>query len=375
MKKIGILTINDYSNYGNRLQNYAVQEVLKELDTDPTTVVNLTKTAKTFEQKTETSASEQKFSADQAYKTFKRKLYNGTHKKKIAELKEEKVKRFKAFTDTYISETDYSIKDGEVPADLNDQFDLFVTGSDQVWNPTFKHFSEIDFLTFASNDKRIAFSPSIGISEIPEPFVEDFTKWLNGMASLSVREEAGAEIISELTGREAEVLLDPTMLLDRQHWLDLARPFKNKPSKPYLCTYFLGDTYLEQKKEIEQMAKKYNLELINLGNQYDLRQYEADPAEFLDFIASSELFLTDSFHGTIFSILFEKPFVVFNRTGRLMSMNSRIDTILKKFKFEERKWEDMKNNANYLAIEFDHVDAILQKERQKAEDYLKQAIK
>lgn len=372
MKKIGILTINDYANYGNRLQNYAVQEVLKELGHKPTTIVNKTSLDKS-DIRPESSSNGKSLSG--MIRVLKRKLYNGINRNKIKELKKEKRRRFKVFSDIYITETDYEISVDAIPEKLNEAYDYFVTGSDQVWNPYFKHFSEIDFLTFASPVKRVAFSPSFGISTLPQSVEKDFKKWISGMATLSVREEAGAHLIESLTGRKPEVLIDPTMFLNKKQWGNIAKPSPVKPKKKFLCTYFLGETYIEYKDTIQKIARQFDLEIVNLGNLYDLERFTVDPSEFLDFIASSEIFLTDSFHGTIFSILFEKPFIVFERTGKLPSMNSRIDTILSKFQLEERKWDKMEHDSTYFDIDYRHVSSILENERGKVVDYLTKSLK
>lgn len=372
MKKIGILTINDYANYGNRLQNYAVQEVLKKLGHKPTTIVNETSTDKSSLRPEDPSKA---ISINNLVRVFKRKLYNGVNRKKIMELKKEKRRRFKVFSDAYINETDYTISVDTVPEKIDEVYDYFVTGSDQVWNPYFKHFSEIDFLTFARPEKRLAFSPSFGVSTLPETMKADFKKWVGEMDALSVREEAGAQLIKSLTGRESTVLVDPTMFLTKEEWKDISKASAVKPKKKYLCTYFLGETYIENKEAIHDIAKQYDLEIVNLGNLYDLDRYTADPSEFIDFVASSEIFLTDSFHGTIFSILFEKPFIVFDRTGKLPSMNSRIDTLLSKFQLEERKWTKMKDEQAYFDIDFQHVPAVLEAEREKVRTYLNEALK
>ena len=106
-----------------------------------------------------------------------------------------------------------------------------------------------------------------------------------------------------------------------------------------------------------------------------MKRYSEGPSEFLDYIASCELFLTDSFHGAIFSILFNKPFVVFDRIGNMPSMSSRIETLLSKFKLEHRKWERVMETGNYFEVDFSHVKPILEKERKKAYEYLKNALK
>lgn len=374
MKKIGILTINDYTNYGNRLQNYAVQEVLKSLGTDPVTIVNSTRVNRTTTKIDSRLQRLLKLFLKREFKNFKKKYYLRINGNQIREAQATKVNNFKSFSNQYINETDSSISIDNIPKDLNDSFDYFITGSDQVWNPSFRHFSEIDFLTFAPQNKRIAYSPSFGISSVPEEYKEDFKRWINEMSFLSVREDAGVRIIKELTGRESTVLLDPTMMLDKDKWFEISKKDKFKPDVPYLCTYFLGETFEAHKASVYKIAKSNNLEVVNLGSVYDLNRYSIDPSEFLDYIASSELFLTDSFHGAIFSIIFEKPFIVFDRLGKLPSMNSRIDTLLTKFNLIDRKWGSVKQSQDYFGADFSHTGPIFEYERLKAYNYLRSAL-
>lgn len=374
LKKIGILTINDYTNYGNRLQNYAVQEVLKSIGVEPTTIVNTTLRSRATPTNNSRLLRLLKILLKRNFKQIKKLFYLKVNSHIVRESRENKIKNFKLFTAQYIKETNFTISIDSIPKNLNDNFDYFITGSDQVWNPSFRHFSKLDFLTFAPKEKRIAYSPSFGISKIPKEFEEKFKGWINGMNHLSVREESGEKIIKELSNREAIVLIDPTMMLDEKEWLKISRKSKYKPKNKYLCTYFLGETYETHRKEILKIAKENELDLINLGNLYDLKRYSVDPSEFLDFIVSSDLFLTDSFHGVIFSILFSKPFVVFNRIGTLPSMNSRIETLLSKFKLEDRSWEIVNKTRQFYNIDFSLVPSILESERNKAYKYLKNAF-
>src|SRR5690606_35950552 len=102
----------------------------------------------------------------------------------------------------------------------------------------------------------------------------------------------------------------------------------------------------------------------------DKNAYISGPSEFIEYIKSSNLFLTDSFHGAVFSILFRKPFIVFDREGSSHSMNSRIDTLLATFKLESRKFENISKGEDFINVDYTHIDKILESERQKAIDYL-----
>lgn len=367
--KVAILTINDYTNYGNRLQNYAVQEVLKNLGVETLTIINTTRHNNFNENKNMFSKYITKINTIGINGIVRKIIFRikGIDEKK---LKSSKEINFREFSKLYISESELKINEGNIPTDIGRYFDYFITGSDQVWNPNFIRFSEVDFLTFVPKEKRIAYAPSFGVSSIPVVYKEDFKKWIDGMNSLSVREYAGAKLIKDLTGRTAEVLVDPTMMISRDNWLNISKVSSLKPKNAYLCTYFLGETYEAHKNSVLKIAKSKNLEVVNLGSLYDSDRYSIDPSEFLDYIASSELFMTDSFHGTIFSIIFEKPFIVYDRVSKLQSMNSRIDTLLTKFNMMERKWESVKQSQDYFGADFSQTGPIFEYERSKAYKYL-----
>lgn len=361
MKKIGIITLNGYKNYGNRLQNYALQEVIKSLGFEVETII------------IEQGNNDSKYSKQlltilnkNLIKRLGRKILNIKNKKSI----EIRTTKFKEFSKKYITETKYNITDVNLPKENLSEYDNFVVGSDQVWNPFYIKNSSLYFLSFAPIEKRIAYAASFGIPSIPNEFKKRYEKYVAEMKYISVREEQGADIIKEMTGRDVQILLDPTMLLHRDQWISIAKVSSNKPKTSYLLTYFLGDISNSTKANIKKIAKDKKLQIIDLANLKDIRHYTADPSEFIDYINSATLFCTDSFHGVVFSILFEKPFIAFKR-GK---MNSRIDTLLSKFNLEDRKWENIRVIPNIYDIDYTHVIKILETERNNAYDYLKSAF-
>ncbi|WP_315119217.1 polysaccharide pyruvyl transferase family protein [uncultured Clostridium sp.] len=376
MKKVAILTINDYQNYGNRLQNYAAQEVLKSLGFSVETIRNTTNTSGNgvIGKLIGKIHRLNKMTISEIYRKLNLKIWEYAHKGIVKECNIKKTLAFKKFTLDNILETDYCISEHNIPNDLLERFDYFITGSDQVWNPTFRYGCSVDFLTFAPKNKRIAYAPSFGISQIPSNYKENYKLWLSEMASLSVREDAGAKIIKELTGRDAVVLVDPTLMLTKEKWMSISKKASNKPKNKYLLTYFLGKISKENQGKMKEIADKNKLQILNLADISDRETYKADPSEFIDYINSASVFFTDSFHGTVFSILLEKPFVVFNREGKIPSMNSRIETLLSKFKLESRRWENIKNNDDIFNINFSHIPPILEFERNKTIKYLRGAL-
>ena len=316
MQKLAVLTINDNYNLENRLQNYATQEIFKKHTIKVETILS-------------------------------KKVYYKSKIKKIIKMLliiKPKYKRYNNFMkfNKNIKYAKYHIDINHIPNKLATEYNQYITGSDQVWNPNFNRMSDIDFLKFAPKEKRSSFSASFGISEIPEDIKGYYKKNLLEMQNLSVREDRDKEIIEELTGRkDAEVLIDPTMMLTEQEWNKVSkRPRKLKTNK-YILNYFLGDLPEKRRKEIEKVATQNDCTIINLMDKND-QLYASGPSEFLYLVKNAFMICTDSYHGSIFSIIYNKPFVVFDREDNIVNMNSRLETLLSKFQLQERYSKDGK---------------------------------
>lgn len=355
MKKVGILTINDNTNIGNRLQNYATQEFLKELGLEVETIQNFIYYTKLYKIKF----------------VLKRVLSSILEHKKF---KKENI--FLEFNKNYVNMSKIIINYKHIPKKINEKYDFFVTGSDQVWNPNFERMSDVDFLTFADKEKRISMSASFGISTIPDNLKEYYREKLKEFKRISVREEKGKEMVEELTGRkDVVVLLDPTMLVSADKWNNVMRKPKNwdkLKNKKYIFNFFLGKQSDKIKLEIEKIAKENNCEIINIRDENDMF-YLSGPSEFLYLINNASLICTNSFHASVFSILFNKPFVVFDRDHSKCKMNSRLDTLLKKFNIEDR-WCDGVIRENQLTADY-KINYILESERKKAKTFIEESMK
>lgn len=377
-KKIGIITLNGYFNYGNRLQNYAVEQILQSLDFEVKTIRHsFNKDIGIVKNLTSKFSRIKKMNNQEIFDKLKNKFRYYANKKSIDEYKKAKHIIFKEFSDEYLNESDYIISPNDIPDFLINEFDYFVVGSDQVWNPAnISKSNPINFLTFAPLDKRIAYSPSFGVSNIPDELKDRYKKWLSNMKHLSVREKEGSKIIKELIGEKTDVLIDPTLMLSQDHWESISINSDKKPNNDYLLTYILGDLSSKKKEEIENFARKNDLEIFDLAMSDRCNDFVIGPREFLDCFNSASAIFTDSFHGTVFSILFNKPFVTFERKDGLKSMISRIENILEIFNMNNR----FEKNINYTRdeifnINFDDTHDILKKERKKAYSYLKKSLK
>ena len=362
MKKIGIISIYDNNNYGNRLQNYAVQQVLKRLNYESETIINWPET------------NNQITKIGEIKKRIRRKLSRIKQTIKGIKDKEQqkRYKCFKHFNYNYIKLSKSTITYNNATK-MEKNYDYFIVGSDQVWNPNFGRLSEIDLLEFSKKEKNIAFSASFGISDIPQKYIEKCRKAFDNFKSISVREEAGKKIIDKLNlEKNIKVIIDPTMMLSANEWENVVIRPKQLKSNQYILNYFLGNLSENRKKEIERIAKINGCEVINLLDK-NSGFYSTGPSEFLYLIKNAFLVCTDSFHSCVFSILFNRPFVVFDREDNVVSMNSRIDTLLKKFELEERKYNG-KISSEQLIPKYEKSYKVLENERKEALEFLRQAI-
>lgn len=206
-------------------------------------------------------------------------------------------------------------------------YDCFVCGSDQVWNPSTYNYGANNFAMFAGGGKKkITMAPSFGVTDFPAERKEEFATYLNSFSQLSIREKSGADIIRQLTGRDTQVVIDPTLMFKADEWEKIEECPSWLKNKKYLLTYTLGNQY--QKEWIQQFAEKYNLDVINLMDQSNLDYYTVDPAGFLYLIHHCEIMVTDSFHGSVFSVLFDRPLVIMERKDEFVSMNTRLDNLV-----------------------------------------------
>lgn len=368
MKKVGILTINDNTNYGNRLQNYAVQKIIERYGYNVETIINKTHYGDGIRTKLKKYNYNPKIVID---KMSKKIIY-----KRYRDLLQRKQENCKEFNKKYIKSSDYIITKETIPENIANEYDYFVIGSDQVWNPNADRVSVIDFAMFSPKEKNISLAASFGVNEIPnnDEYITLYKNGLNNIGNLSVREFKGKEIIEKISQRkDIEVLVDPTLLLTSEEWNKIIKkPNKDIPEK-FLLTYFLGKISNKRRKFLEDVAKKYNLKIINLGSLKDNNYYDIDPGEFVYLFKNASLVFTDSFHGCVFSIIFEKAFYALNREDYQKSMNSRIKTLFEKLKLD--------NSLQTLEIDKVNLDTnylkqreIIKKEQEKVKQFLDNAF-
>ena len=361
MKKGLIITLYNNSNYGNKLQNLALQNVLNKY-IESETYYNIYKDEETSKIR---KSYVMKYKLKEKLRVILSVLKNriALEKKDIKELKKIRMNNFIEFSNKNIKTTKNK-----------DNYDYYIIGSDQVWNPGLARSYIVNLGLFvASNSKVLSYAASFGIDKIPEDCKTIYRKGLNNMSDISVREEAGAKIVKDLIGKGALVVVDPTMLLTAEEWRRMENKPKNIEGKKYILTYFLGKISEERKNFLEKIAIENNLEIINMAQITEPEIYIAGPSEFLSYIDNASIVFTDSFHASVFSILFKKPFYVLNREDHSGDMSSRLDTLLSKFKLEDRKLNTYEDRVSF-DTDYSHTDKILEEERKKSDEFLRKAL-
>ena len=364
VKKIGIITLNSYFNYGNRLQNYALQKYLENL-------LGNVIVESIWYLKYDFRIRKNNINLQ----NIRRYIFNRHGFRDFVNseqyyydiIREYNIKKF---SNKYIN----TVFENNIKIDLNNWYDYFIAGSDQIWNSYFVNLKN-EFLQFADRNKRIAYAASFGVSEIKPDKVEIVRKGLEGIDYISVREQAGTKIVKDLTGKDVPVLVDPTLLLTVEEWEKvIERPVWYRDEK-YILVYFLRTMPNKIKNDIKNLAEKYKLKIIDLMNKENVDYYCSSPSEFLYLIKNSSLMYTDSFHGTVFSILNKKPIVSCCLDDRI-DVSSRIDTLLSMFHLENRKISKENNYeiANPMEMEYPDVEAILDRERQRSKEFLCKAL-
>ena len=268
--------------------------------------------------------------------------------------------------------------------DLNDKYLAFICGSDQIWAPIC--YDSKYFLDFVKNvDKMIAYAPSIGCSKIDNPTVKtNMSRLISRFKNLSVREQKGAELISELTGQTAKVVLDPTLLMNSNEWDEYISEEKvQRISGEYIVGYFLGeaDKYMKYVKELsKKLGLPYYVIPVTEKQKGSGRAipFEVGPKEFVSLIKNATHVCTDSFHGLAFSINYNVPFTVFKRfkDNDPKNQNSRIFNLLKITGLENRL-ADYKRKVDIDVskfCDFSKANKSIEIRRKDSKEYLKNAL-
>ena len=363
--RVGILTVPFNNNYGGFLQAFALKKVILAMGHD---VIFINR----------------RRNLPQDYKSKIRRLFYKFHilkdKKKI------RIQEISKYTDEFkrnylepITEAFYTSK--QLKKILNYNIDMIVVGSDQVWRYRYAKDSIDDyFCSFldGSNIPRISYAASMGTSkmEYPQDKLKICSSLLKNFNAISVREESTQKMLKEyFCYYDAKIVLDPTFLLEIRDYKKLFDSNKNKRLKPYVFSYILDSNEI-MNHEIDKYANLNNLDILALtaqsNNLYDMNIIE--PVEkWLASIYYSENVVTDSFHGTVFSIIFNKKFAVYINE---MRGSARIESLLKLFGLTDKlvRPNNSLNKIFSVDIDWNRVNNIINQLRVDSIDFLRSNI-
>ena len=396
MRKAGIVThYYQSNNFGGNLQAYALAERINRIPGYSAEQICY----RTVEEKPKRKEEPQK--AGSVLQTVRETLYR--LRKRISKIDPKKwpvtiankclARRFairdaaiRAFNEGKISHSKKAYSQTDI-AECADLYDIFVTGSDQVWSGS----SEVYTLHFVRGKTKLSYAASVARKEIPEEQKRFYRERLTDYSAISVRDETDRRIISELTEKPVEVVCDPVFLLDRENWAEVAVSEVSVKGKYVFC-YFLGDSR-ETKKRVRQFARKKHLKIVHIPHFRDnengfvasdlffgnKKPYNLSPAGFLALIQNAEYVFTDSFHAAAFSLIFGKQFFVFDRVSKWGVMNSRLLNLLGQYGCEERFCSGEKRESlDYLLqlppLEYGKAGNRMTAAKQQGEEYLFRAL-
>lgn len=291
-------------------------------------------------------------------------------------------RKYEEFKNKYFSLSEYFSEKDVIP---EDKYDIVVAGSDQIWNTTIKDSSDRYFIDWTNKCKKIAYAPSFGSKSIQKysSETEKYKKLISQFAALSIREKNGQKWIKELTGKDAELLIDPTLLFGAEKYNKILDN-SNTPKGNYIF-FYCPQFDVEICKLVKKISKKYKLPVVCWSSKsymikriwrfgFRLPKYES-PAVYLSMIKNANLVITTSFHGTIFSTIYRKKFYVI-KNGGMFGDDDRVKTLIEQLGITDRLIPiDFNTQFDYLApVDYKEYEQNLPKLQKKAEDYINKEI-
>lgn len=388
MKKTAIVSCYFQHNYGSMLQAYATQMALDKLDYENETIDiagfnHEIKKAKILYFAKASLTSDILISKLGMAKNVLIKKFS---KNDYARLSKVRSDRFDAFGKKYFRlSSRYSSKE-ELGKKCDENYSSVLVGSDQLWLPgnIAADYYTLNFVPTTVNS--IAYATSFGQSSLPKDSAKKATIFLKKIKHIGVREESGQKLVKKLAGRNVPVVCDPTLLFTGDEWMKIQKKEPIIKGKYILC-YFLGNN-LPHREFAEKLKKETGCKIVALTHldefvksdegYADETPYNIDPADFLNLIRNAEYVCTDSFHCSVFSILYKKEFYTFRRYNRntRQSTNSRLDTLFKITGIEGRLLAGDEKIVDCLNIktDFDEAHKKLAGVRQQSYEYLKVAL-
>ena len=358
--KIGVITFHRAINYGAALQTYALQKALTNLGFD----------SEVIDYRCDYMEELYRLVGGFSTKSFKQNIRSMINffpaRRKMNSFRSMISDNTRLSPEVYTSKT---------ICKANDRYNVFITGSDQVFNYACSNFDVNYFLSFVDNESKInSYAASFGVSEIPEQYHDEYRRLLKRFNQISVREESGQRLVRELADRDSMLHVDPVFLLDADDWSRLA---KDPDFDNYILIYRLNKSNVIN-DFARELARKTGKKIVNIGQDFIDRLKNRDfegkldltVQEFLGLFKNADYVVTNSFHGTAFSVLFERRMFVETRQ-KDFKKNDRADNLLRLTGLMDSVIDSVDDCDPNLALDFTQSRKVLKGERERALTYLR----
>lgn len=374
MNKVGILTFHASHNYGSVLQAYALQSVIKSNCECDCEIINFI----TDRQKEMYSIFYNINSVKDILRNIRVRLYK-------YKVRKERFENFDKFINNKLPLSEKVYKNlEELREDIN-KYNTLVCGSDQIWNLTIKDFDYSYFLPFEGDFKKISYAPSCGGDDIFNNILEnqEVKNYINDFSNLSVRENIAKDMLKQVTDKDIEVVLDPTLLVKKEEWDKLCSSKTIEEDYIFFYSIDYNDDVVKMVKEISERLKLpvYILFNTSAGYKKSLINFkfakDESPEDFISLVKNAKLVLSNSFHGTVFSIIYRKAFYILRGTyDNKVNTDDRLTTLLKKFNIKDREINinTLRDKTISCNIDYSENEKYINCEIEKSINYLRNSI-
>lgn len=373
--KVAIVNRTNLKNYGSLLQAYALCKAVEDLGHDSVIIWERGTIAKNYDFRLLKLCGI--IAKVVAHPHLAKNLVKSTESLNSETVSERTVELFDEFICEHIGVKYYKHSQMN-PTKIGKDYDKFICGSDQVWCSTTLYVDPLMYLRFAPKNKRIAYAPSLGRDFIPSYNQRQMRRYIMDIPFVSVRESMGQKLIKELTDRDAPVLVDPTLLISKEQWSMLKIP--QSLNVKYLLFYFLSTPTKEtQEKLLAFIAGKGNVivalnsRLEYLEDKIKVLYPDCGPGEFIGYVSDADYVFTDSYHGMLFSIMYQKEFWSVEREYGDFDQSSRQRSLLATLGLT-RRYIGKEDTVLSDIIDYKSVNSKLDAEIQRSRDYLKEAL-
>lgn len=377
--RLGVCLELKNNNYGSMLQSFATQKMLKDYALSYDLLSYQKKYTLVLVLKSLPRLLNQVVWQDKKNELVKKRFLQAHPQ--LQDSQKQRNDAFRKFREDYFQAPVVVFRGYDALQKGSRNYAAFLTGSDQLWSPSGLPTNFFNLQFTYEDALRISFASSFGVKEIPWYQKRRTKNYLNRIPFISCREQSGAEIVKKLTGREVPVVADPTMLYTGEEWAQML-PSKRIQEGKYIFSYFLG-TDPSHRDAVAELGRELGLPVVSI-HQFvdadlgfgDVEIQNAGPAEFVNLIQNAEYVCTDSFHGSVFSILFHKKFMVFNRysEGSSTSKNTRIENLCTRLGLSDRRYSGNLPENIRSEIDYCGADTQLAAIREASRRYLERAF-